>query len=99
MDKQKNEAMNNSVTDKNRRRGCGCLLVLLLIPLLYYGLYFAFRGQRPLNPQLIAHRGGPVYEPENTMAAFEHAIEVGADWIELDIQRSRDGVLVGEDVG
>ncbi len=94
MTKQKNETLDNSVTNKNRRRGCGCLLILLVIPFLYYGLYFAFRGQRPANPQLIAHRGGPVYEPENTMAAFEHAIGVGVDWIEMDIQRSQDGVLV-----
>jgi len=94
MSKQKNETMDNSVAYKNRRRGCGCLLVLLIIPLLYYGLYFAFRGQQPENPQLIAHRGGPVHQPENTMAAFEHAIAIGSDWIEMDIQRSQDGVLV-----
>ena len=39
------------------RRGAGCLLLLILIPLIYYGLYFILRGQLPSDPQLIAHRG------------------------------------------
>ena len=76
------------------RRGGGCLLLLILIPLIYYGLYFVLRGQLSSDPQLIAHRGGPAYEPENTLSAFHNAIEVGADWIEMDIQRTQDGVLV-----
>ncbi|TWU26282.1 Glycerophosphoryl diester phosphodiesterase [Novipirellula galeiformis] len=41
-----------------------------------------------------AHRGNSAAFPENTMAAFESAIEAGADWIELDIFRSNDGKLV-----
>ena len=76
------------------RQGRGCLLVLIVIPLIYYGLYFIFRGPLPLEPQLIAHRGGTVYGPENTMTAFRNAIEVGVDWIEMDIHRTQDGVLV-----
>lgn len=76
------------------RRGVGCLLVVIAIPLVYYGLYFIFRGPLPANPQLIAHRGGPVYEPENTLIAFQNAIGVGVDWIEMDVQRTQDGVLV-----
>ena len=76
------------------RRGGGCLLLLILIPLIYYRLYFVLRGQLSSDPQLIAHRGGSAYEPENTLSAFRNAIEVGADWIEMDIQRTRDGVLV-----
>jgi glycerophosphoryl diester phosphodiesterase len=70
------------------------MLVVALIPLVYYGLYFILRGPLPSDPQLIAHRGGPVYEPENTIAAFRNAIKVGADWIEMDIQRTKDGELV-----
>jgi len=76
------------------QRGGGCLLVLVLLPLLYYGFYFAFRGPLPSDPQLIAHRGGPAYAPENTLAAFRHAIAVGADWIEMDIQMTKDGALI-----
>jgi glycerophosphoryl diester phosphodiesterase len=43
---------------------------------------------------VIAHRGGPDRAPENTLAAFRTAIALGADGVELDCQRSRDGALV-----
>lgn len=41
-----------------------------------------------------AHRGASEYAPENTLAAFYLGLEMGADGIETDIQRTRDGVLV-----
>ncbi|MBN1992957.1 MAG: glycerophosphodiester phosphodiesterase [Anaerolineae bacterium] len=72
----------------------GCLSILVLLPLLYYGLYFARRGPLPAKPQLIAHRGGPAYAPENTLAAFRHAVALGVDWLELDVQMSQDGAVV-----
>lgn len=81
-------------SNRRTRRGCGCLLVLILIPLLYYGFYFTLRGPLPPNPQLIAHRGGPAHAPENTLAAFRYAIEIGVDWIEMDVQMTKDGALV-----
>jgi len=43
---------------------------------------------------IIAHRGASAYEPENTIAAFERAISMGADWVELDVRLSADGHLV-----
>jgi glycerophosphoryl diester phosphodiesterase len=43
---------------------------------------------------VIAHRGASGEERENTLPAFERAIEVGADYVELDVQSSSDGVLV-----
>jgi glycerophosphoryl diester phosphodiesterase len=43
---------------------------------------------------VIAHRGASADERENTLPAFERAIEVGADYVELDVQASSDGVLV-----
>src|SRR3546814_4605051 len=46
------------------------------------------------EPLQIAHRGGAGLWPENTLEAFTHAIEMGADGIELDVHLSRDGVLV-----
>jgi glycerophosphoryl diester phosphodiesterase len=42
----------------------------------------------------IAHRGASSRFPENTRAAFEGAIDAGADMCELDVQLSRDGALV-----
>lgn len=41
-----------------------------------------------------AHRGFSAYYPENTMLAFKKAYEVGIDGIELDVQMSKDGVLL-----
>ena len=46
---------------------------------------------RPLN---IAHRGGANLWPENTLEAFENAINAGVDGIECDIQHTRDNKLV-----
>jgi glycerophosphoryl diester phosphodiesterase len=42
----------------------------------------------------IAHRGASAYAPENTRAAFQRAIEMGADMIETDLQLTRDGAIV-----
>lgn len=44
--------------------------------------------------QICAHRGFSHIAPENTLAAFQKAIEVGADGIELDVQMTKDGHLV-----
>jgi glycerophosphoryl diester phosphodiesterase len=43
---------------------------------------------------VIAHRGASAELPENTLPAFERAIEVGADAIELDVHADADGRLV-----
>jgi glycerophosphoryl diester phosphodiesterase len=43
---------------------------------------------------VIAHRGASSELPENTLPAFERAIEVGADFVEFDVQASSDGGLV-----
>ena len=45
-------------------------------------------------PLIIAHRGASDTAPENTAFAFEAAINVGADGIELDVQQTADGVLI-----
>jgi glycerophosphoryl diester phosphodiesterase len=47
--------------------------------------------ERTLN---IAHRGASVVAPPNTLAAFEKAVELGADGIEFDVHLSADGVPV-----
>ena len=43
---------------------------------------------------VIAHRGASAEERENTLAAFERAIELGADFVELDVQVASDGTPV-----
>ncbi len=42
----------------------------------------------------VAHRGASAYAPENTLSALRAAIELGCDLAEVDVQRTRDGVLV-----
>jgi glycerophosphoryl diester phosphodiesterase len=48
----------------------------------------------PINPMLLGHRGSPKAARENTLESFQLALEAGLDGIELDVQRSFDGVLV-----
>ena len=42
----------------------------------------------------IAHRGDPVGHRENTLPAFAAAVGLGADMVELDLRRTRDGNIV-----
>lgn len=79
-------------------RGLGCLTqfiaLFFILLLLYYGSYLLLRGPIPARPVAIAHRGDSAHQPENTLAAFRSAIDVGADWLEMDVQMSADGHLV-----
>ncbi len=51
--------------------------------------------QMPSHPPIvIAHRGASAYRPEHTLAAYQLAIEQGADFIEPDLVPTRDGVLI-----
>ena len=51
----------------------------------------ALAASRPL---VFAHRGGGKIGPENTIAAFDRGLAMGADGLELDVRLSRDGVVV-----
>ena len=46
------------------------------------------------RPLVFAHRGACKVAPENTLPAFEAAVQMGADGVELDVQYSSDGALV-----
>ncbi|MBD2567473.1 glycerophosphodiester phosphodiesterase [Anabaena lutea] len=48
-------------------------------------------NQRPI---IIAHRGASGYRPEHTLAAYELAINLGADYIEPDLVITKDGILI-----
>jgi len=50
-----------------------------------------FASARPL---VFAHRGGIAPAPENTMAAFDSGVALGADGLELDVRLSIDGIVV-----
>jgi glycerophosphoryl diester phosphodiesterase len=46
------------------------------------------------RPLVVAHRGARLVRPENTLRAFEAAVEAGADAVELDVRLTADGVAV-----
>ncbi len=73
--------------------GTGMALSLLLSP---FSHAFAEEPTVGERKQMInvAHRGATAYAPENTIAAFDLAVDMKADYIEIDVQRSNDGELV-----
>jgi glycerophosphoryl diester phosphodiesterase len=46
------------------------------------------------SPELIGHRGAPRERPENTLASFLRALDLGADAVELDVHATSDDVVV-----
>ena len=43
--------------------------------------------------EIVVHRGANALAPENTIASTDSALKYGAKWIELDVRKSKDGVL------
>ena len=57
--------------------------------------FFLLKGVPSDNDAIIiAHRGAAGKAPENTLTAMSHAINDGADWLEIDVQESIDGEVV-----
>lgn len=54
----------------------------------------AFFSAERAGVQVIAHRGGAQLRPENTLLAFEHAVALGVDMLEMDARATADGALV-----
>jgi len=91
-------------TDKDITKQGWNLLKFGFVLLGFVGLttfvYGVVKGDYNLNiehvrtMEITAHRGASADYPENTMAAFIGAKELGADWIELDVQQTKDGQIV-----
>jgi glycerophosphoryl diester phosphodiesterase len=54
----------------------------------------AFMRQLPAGGSVLAHAGGNLLWPDNTMTAFEGATALGVDVLELDVQQNADGVFM-----
>ena len=75
----------------------GRICSIILCSLLIIDASFALSA-RPANDPgkkiLVAHRGASAYAPEHTIASYQLAIEQHADFVEQDLQITKDGVLV-----
>lgn len=72
------------------------LVAALTILIAVYASLTEMIAQTPSTkkPLLIAHRGASGYAPEHTLAGYELAIAQGADFVEQDLQITKDGVLI-----
>jgi glycerophosphoryl diester phosphodiesterase len=76
------------------RRLVGVLLVVSVGVAGLVGIWLLNGIQFNDSIAVIAHRGAAGSAPENTLASVRQAIEDGADWIEIDVQETVDGVVV-----
>lgn len=67
---------------------------LVPVVLLIAGWSLTFSQTKPAKKILVAHRGASGYAPEHTLEAYRLGIEQKADFIEQDLQITKDGVLV-----
>ena len=68
-------------------------LILIIVPKPKYENENPFISQNGL-PLVMAHAGGQGYYPANTMAAYEYSFNLGVDVLEMDVQITKDNVLV-----
>jgi glycerophosphoryl diester phosphodiesterase len=70
-------------------------LGIMALVLMMTGVYVASKMiDDEDHVEIIAHRGASELAPENTLAAFQRAIDDKADWIELDVQENADDIVV-----
>jgi len=77
--------------------GCfGFVVVAVSLAFLNGLVHSAPANASPVSKKLllIAHRGASGYAPEHTLAAYKLAIEQGADFVEQDLQLTKDGALI-----
>lgn len=78
---------------------CNIIIVISLVVNVYYLITVFERNpfekvELFSNTEVMAHRGCSYNAPENTMLAFENAVDSMADYIELDVHETRDGEIV-----
>lgn len=73
----------------------GWVVVLVFAALSAFAAYRIVSGKQISGSVgITAHRGSSITAPENTMAAILLAVEEGADYVEIDVQETRDGTVV-----
>lgn len=80
-----------------RRSGSGSAGVVALAAagaLVAFGVTLVNRAAISPAAEVTAHRGAKHEAPENTLPAIDRAIELGADWVEIDVQLTADGRVI-----
>jgi glycerophosphoryl diester phosphodiesterase len=86
-------------TNAQRRRRNWILIAAVLL-LMLMGALSGTRQRLPTPyfdlpaPMVIAHQGGNLLHPGNTLLAFDHAVSIGVDVLEMDVHLSSDGHVV-----
>ena len=75
--------------DADYRKRVLSIGILLAVPLMSTGTDAQYTGKT-----VVAHRGASAYAPEHTLAAYQLAIEQGADYVEQDLAVTKDSVLI-----
>ena len=83
---------------RERRVFVFIMCLALLVDLGFYALkrynYISINANYLSKVTITAHRGASEDAPENTLAAFDKAIDMGADVVELDVRQTKDGEVV-----
>jgi len=82
------------VQGKVKRRSEVVFIVVISLVLVWVILHLTLHSGAITSPYVIAHRGSSELAPENTEAAIRKAIEQGIEFVETDVQRTSDDVLV-----
>jgi glycerophosphoryl diester phosphodiesterase len=89
------EPRDNIRIRRNRQFRAGIITISILLTIFTSYCNISMGIDNNLHEAMImAHRGSSIGIPENTMPAFEKAVELHADYIELDVQETSDGVIV-----
>lgn len=94
--------MSDKKSETSRGRLVLRVLLMVLVVVVLFVIYRLLTIQpRPPQPYLqsdrplvLAHRGGAALAPENTLVAFQNAVNLGADALELDVHTTADGAVV-----
>ncbi len=70
------------------------VIAAVIMALYTGGLVYKYVGLNTAKMEVTAHRGASEFYPENTMSAFKGGLSLGADWEELDVQQTKDGVII-----
>jgi len=88
-----------TVTNAQRRRK-NWILIVAVLAIMFMGMLSGQPDRLPTpyfdvaRPMVIAHQGGNLLRPGNTLMAFDHAMSLGVDVLEMDVHLSADQQLV-----